>query len=91
MNFVSIQVRWIHIKLNYGKFYYFIQLIKILIIFSLLFIRLRFLIWFVSNSILQGRSLALNNNRDGSFAFESLFTHVINDEKLKKEYKNLKK
>jgi hypothetical protein len=51
---------------------------------------LRFVIWFVSNSIMQKRSFAFSSERDQEFEFRSLFKYLIRDNYIKEYYENLR-
>ena len=51
---------------------------------------LRFLIWFVSNSIMQKRSLALNSDRNDEYAYRILFKYVIQEDHLEQCYDRFK-
>jgi len=47
---------------------------------------IRFLLSFVSNSLLQPRSLALLNNRTCEFGYEAMFKYVIKNDELRNFY-----
>lgn len=47
---------------------------------------IRFVLWFVNNSIVQTRSLALLNSRTCEYGFEAMFKYLIKDEELRNYY-----